>query len=140
MEVPERSVLPGGNNVVPPGPRVSHALLMGFIGSVSFVFIVGVAFAVGFNTKHEYDILASDITSADDAAVEIDVTEITLSTLTGNLQSSIDIQRCFERAMRARHVQFRDSLVIINPSEITLSTIIGGIVNDFSVYFFCNFF
>ena len=137
MEIPDHFVPPGGGNVVPPGPRASHALLVGFAGSVAFVFIVGIAFAVGFNTKREYDILSSDIAAADDAAVEMDMTDITLSTLTGNLQSNIDIRKCFEQAMRARHVQFRDSLVIINPSEITLSTIIGGII-ILCGYFLCT--
>lgn len=50
---------------------------------------------------------------------------LSLKTLSGGANTTVDFKQCFERAMRARHLPAHESLLIINPKEIVLSKIIG---------------
>jgi hypothetical protein len=121
----------------PPSPKqisAAHRLGAGIIGGLIFVVAVGGAFAMGFNTKIEYDQIASspgrqDEDDEDEGYTGGDVgsgmTSISLDTLSGGARSSIDIHECLENAMRQRRVKFHETLSIIDSSEITLTGIIG---------------
>lgn len=113
---------------------VAHRLGAGIIGGLIFVLAIGGAFAMGFNTKMEYDQIASSPRAGEDddddgeyAAGDIgsDITAITLDTLSGGGRSSIDIHECLENAMRLRRLKFHETLSIIDSAEITLTGIIG---------------
>lgn len=89
--------------------------------------VMGIAFLVGFKTKIEYESIMNeaDTNEDNDYAVDIDLTSISLDALTGGIKSKIDIEICFENAMRSRHVKFRESLRSINSNLINLTRIIG---------------
>jgi serine/threonine protein kinase len=132
--------------VVVPSKHVSimHRLGVGVIGGLVFIAAVGGAFAMGLNTKMEYEHLTSAssprsaIDDDDDEEGEVNdddnnyanrgdghIMSLSLDTLSGGGRSAIDIHECLENAMRSRHVRFRETLCIIDSSEITLTGIIG---------------
>jgi hypothetical protein len=127
MSIPDNSIKP--DTILPRRKYIPvHEFYMGFIISVIFIGVIVIAFAIGFNTKVEYDNIMSStalLNEDGDASADIDMGSISLTTLTGGMKSKIDINLCLENAMRSRHIRFKESLVIIKSDEITLSRIIG---------------
>jgi hypothetical protein len=108
-------------------PDSVHALSAGIAAAVVFVLVVAIAFTLGFRTKIEYESIVNEeeANSDEDFAVDMDMTSISLNALTGGMRSQIDIELCFENAMRSRHIRFRDSLMSIKSDDIMLARIIG---------------
>lgn len=102
-------------------------LYFAITASAILIIVIGMAFFVGFRTKIEYENIMSEAEAneSDDFAVDIDMTSISLNALTGGMKSKIDIEQCFENAMRSRHVRFRDTLRSIQSEDINLTRIIG---------------
>ena len=50
---------------------------------------------------------------------------ITLGSLGGGGQTQVDLESCFQRAMRARHMPLHTALCFLSSDEILLESIIG---------------
>lgn len=79
--------------------------------------VLGISVAVSWSNSAGYSRI-------DDHETGHALMSIPLKTLSGGADS-IDLRRCFERAMIARHLPTHEILLIINPKEIVLSRIIG---------------
>ncbi len=79
--------------------------------------MLGAAFAFGYSTMEYSKVNDSD---GDDNGMMIP-----LKTLSGGVVNNREFKKCFEKAMKARHLPTHESLLIINPKEISLSKIIG---------------
>ena len=82
--------------------------------------VLGIVFAIGCNTSLPYSYLR--IPDKDDSS-----SGLSLTTLSGPAGASdnIDFLKCFERAMKARHLTNHETLMVINPKEIVLHSVIG---------------
>ena len=65
----------------------------------------------GYNKLNDFDDLSS-------------LAGITLKTLSLE-DDGIDFKASFEKAMKARHLTFRETLLMVNPKEVVLYKIIG---------------
>ena len=104
-----------------------HIFYLALVASLFLVVVIGIAFILGFRTKLEYETIinAAEAGADENFAADIDMTSISLSVLTGGMKSKIDLEKCFENAMRARHIRFRESLMTIRSDDITLTRIVG---------------
>ncbi len=82
--------------------------------------VLGIVFAIGCNTSLPYSYLR--IPDKDDSSSGLSLT--TLSGPAGDVDH-IDFLKCFERAMKARHLTNHETLMVINPKEIVLQSVIG---------------
>lgn len=90
--------------------------------------ILGISFAVSFSSANSggYSRIDNMLGGSDGIDSETGgiMLSIPLKTLSGGADN-LDFRKCFERAMKARHLPTHEILLIINPKEIVLSRIIG---------------
>lgn len=127
MDISAKTKTHNKKEEIDPSFYMKHRIYFALSAAVFLFVVVGIAFLVGFKTKIEYESIMSEAEANADEnfAVDIDITTISLNALTGGMKSRIDIDTCFENAMRSRHVRFRESLMSIKSDEINLTRIIG---------------
>ena len=87
--------------------------------------VLGISFAVSFSSANGGGYSRIDNEGADSESGGGGIMlSIPLKTLSGGADN-LDLRKCFERAMKARHLPTHEILLIINPKEIVLSKIIG---------------
>jgi serine/threonine protein kinase len=127
-----QAILPFDDSVpphIPVVPSIDYTFSI-FVGCVVIASILGLGFAIGFFHRKGYSSSRDslDINFEDYSESNGIFRGISLLTLTGASAASvstIQFKECFERAMLARHLPTKETLLIINPKEIVLSKIIG---------------
>lgn len=112
--------------VLPPSPGVvvidrSHAVLLLFSFAVLLVAVVSL---VLIRNRQGYSQLSTE-DEPGQRKKDGDDLMFPLTTLSGNIDNSVDFRASFERAMQARHLPSHESLLIIDPREVILKKSIG---------------
>jgi hypothetical protein len=105
-------------------PQNSTLLIL--IACVFTGIVIGIAVAIFFGKRRYYYAPIPDFEDLDKGP-RSPTSEIPLTYLSGGTghSDSIDFQKHFERAMKARHLPFNERMLIVDPKEITLVKIIG---------------